>query len=61
MITYYLYRSDYIYRNGYVGAEEHGAVDNQGGGASRQMMSRIVVEFPEPLGPENPVTTPGAW
>jgi len=32
MITYYLYRSDDIYRSGYVGAEEHGAY-RQGGPA----------------------------
>ena len=28
-------------------------------GASRPRMSRIVVDLPAPLGPRNPVTTPG--
>jgi hypothetical protein len=28
-------------------------------GASRPKIRRIVVDFPEPFGPRNPVTTPG--
>ena len=28
-------------------------------GAARPMIMRMVVDLPEPLGPRNPVTTPG--